>query len=85
MPGASERTSSGGWPDDLELRDVRSGGLRNELVVEREERELETVRHAKFVEDVRQVMLDRLLADCEPGCDVDVRKAGDDRRNHFEP
>ena len=51
--------------------------------MESEEGELEAVINAKLVEDVGDVMLDRLLADAELLGDILIRKSGNNRLHDF--
>ena len=52
-------------------------------MMDREERQLEPVRHAGFVEDAGQVVLNRVLADRELLREVFVRVAGDHQRENL--
>src|SRR6266581_3543594 len=63
------------WVEPLRIRD--------ETMMDREERQLEPVRHAGFVEDTGQVVLDRVLADGELLRKVLVRVAGDHQRENL--
>src|SRR4051812_43707361 len=72
-----------GWPTGTivlhaVLSDVQWLASIDEFVVECGERELEAVRHAKLVEDIRDVVLDRVLADRELPRDVLVRQPAHD-------
>lgn len=59
---------------------LETRGLRGEQpVVDREHRELEPVGDAELVEDVRQVMLDRVLGESELLRDIAVGATLDDR------
>src|SRR3954468_9716566 len=60
-----------------------SGDLRNrdEATLDGGQRELDAVRHLQFVENLAQVILDRLLVQPEPPRDVLVAGTGHDQRD----
>src|SRR5437667_1074010 len=55
----------------------------HEVIVEREQRELEPAGDAGLVEDARQMVLDRVFADRQPPGDALVRFPFDDEREDF--
>lgn len=56
----------------------------DEAVVGGEERQLETARHTGFIEDARQVVLDRLVADRKFLRDVLIAEPGNDVRDDYQ-
>src|SRR5262249_11814293 len=56
----------------------------DQMIADGEERELETVRHAELAEDLRQVVLDGLLAQREALRDFLVRQAAADRADDLQ-
>src|SRR6266545_1969776 len=65
---------------------VQGGGVltSNEVVVDREQGQLETVEHAGLVEDVGKMVLYGLLADRKLPGDLAVAVSGHDRRDDLQ-
>src|SRR2546426_12460247 len=68
----------------LTLGTLRRTGLPGEIVMQREQRQLEAIGHAELVEDVREVVFDRLLADRDLCRDVTVGIAAENHADDLE-
>src|SRR5207249_5213658 len=68
----------------LAVLTLRRNRLRGEIVMQREKRELEAIGDAELVEDVREVVFDRLLADRHLCRDVAVGIAAENHADDLE-
>ena len=75
MKSGSRKTSGASGHSGREKSASRMGSRRNQRMVRGVQRELEACRDTQLVEDVRQMVLDGLLAQCEARGDVLVRRA----------
>src|SRR6185295_7545129 len=80
-PVPNEEKSAG------EMTKGRAGGevsALDQVLADREQRELETIGDTELAEDLRQVVLDRFLTEREALRDLAVAVAGRDRRHDLQ-